>query len=78
MTSNQSRTLVGCSVLALAIGIVIGLFLWPVPAANADLAMVILGIVIGWAGNVVQFHFGTSEGSKTKTEMLGGRGGDAG
>lgn len=66
-----ARHLVGTLVMALAIGIVIGLFMIEIPPGNAEVALVVLGIAIGWAGNVVAYHYGTSEGSKTKTRMLG-------
>jgi hypothetical protein len=46
------------------------LFAFPIPPDNQDIAMVMLGIVLGWAGNVVQFHFGSSEGSKEKTALM--------
>lgn len=56
--------------MALAIGIVIGLFLKEIPGNNTEVAYLVLGVVIGWAGQVVSFHFGTSQGSKDKTKLL--------
>lgn len=70
MNPNLARNVVGLVVLALAVGVVTGLFFTPIPRGNSDIAMVVLGVVMGWAGSVVQFHFGTSEGSKSKTELL--------
>ena len=70
MNPNLARNVVGLVVLALAVCVVAGLFFFPIPDGNHDIAMVILGVVMGWTGAVVQFHFGTSEGSKTKTEMM--------
>ena len=60
------------AVILLAIGIVAALFLFEIPKGNAEVALVVLGVAIGWAGNVVQFHYGTSEGSKTKTTLMSG------
>ena len=72
MTSAHWRHVVGLTVLLLAIGIVVGLFLLEIPQGNAEVALVVLGVAIGWAGSVVQFHYGTSEGSKTKTKIMNG------
>lgn len=62
--------LVGFAVMLLAIGIVTGLFVHELPEGNREVALVILGTVIGWAGAVVNYHYGSSEGSKRKTDML--------
>ena len=70
------RHLTGFFVLLLAFGIVAGMFHWPIPEGNAEVALVVLGVAIGWAGSVVAFHFGTSEGSKSKTDLLTRRGDD--
>jgi len=43
-----------------------------IPGGNRDVAMVSLGIALGWAGAVVQFYFGSSEGSKAKTDIMAG------
>ena len=56
--------------MAVAVMIIALLFFVPLPAGNHEVALVVLGIAIGWAGNVVSFHFGTSEGSSRKTNML--------
>ena len=66
-----ARHIIGCLVMMLAVGIVAALFLVEIPAGNAEVALVVLGVAIGWAGSVVNYHYGTSEGSKTKTRMLG-------
>lgn len=61
---------VGFVVMALAIGIVAGLFLLEIPLGNRDVAMVVLGVAIGWAGSVVSYFFGSSSGSARKTDIL--------
>lgn len=65
-----ARNIVGAFVLGLAAGIVAALFMLEIPPTNERVAFTILGLVIGWAGSVVNFHFGTSEGSKTKTKLM--------
>lgn len=64
------RHLVAAAVLVLAFGIVAGLFLLEIPEGNREVALVVLGIAIGWAGSVVGFHFGTSQGSTRKSEIF--------
>lgn len=69
------RHIIGGIVMLIAVGIIGMLFVRPIPAENQDVALVLLGIALGWAGTVVQFHFGSSQGSKNKAdhiERLGG------
>jgi hypothetical protein len=56
--------------MLLAFGIIAGLFFVPIPGTNEQVAYTILGIAIGWAGSVVNYHFGTSEGSTRKTDIM--------
>jgi hypothetical protein len=56
--------------MLLAFGIIAGLFLIPIPESNGEVALVVLGVAIGWASNVVNYHFGTSEGSTRKTDIM--------
>lgn len=73
MNPNPHRVaaiVVGAVVMLIAIGIVAGLFLLEIPEGNRDAAMLILGVAIGWAGAVVQYHYGSSSGSSRKTDML--------
>lgn len=73
---NIAGTLIGAAVMLLAIAIVAGLFAVELPEGNREVALVILGTVIGWAGAVVNFHYGSSQGSKDKTAMLAEREGE--
>ena len=70
---NVPRNVTGAAVMAIAVTIIVLLFFVPLPQGNDEVALVVLGIAIGWASNVVQFHFGTSEGSKQKTDLLSER-----
>lgn len=67
---NITRNAVGGFTLLIAAGIIAALFLMEIPPGNRDVAMVALGVALGWAGAVVQFHFGSSEGSKAKTDLM--------
>ena len=61
----------------LAITIVVGFF-WvllnithiEIPASNRDLAMLIIGIIAGKFGSIVDYEWGTSKSSKDKTDAL--------
>lgn len=71
MKWNQvPRHIVGGAVLALCFAIVGALFLLELPGGNREIALVVLGLVLGWGDRVVGFHFGTSEGSSRKTDLL--------
>lgn len=71
--SEVPRHVTGAAVMALATLVIVLLFLQPLPEGNHEVALVVLGIAINWASNVVNFHFGTSEGSKTKTKLMADR-----
>lgn len=67
------RHIVGCVVMLIALLVLGAVFYVEIPAQNRDVAFLAVGIALGWAGNVVLFHFGSSEGSKSKTAMLSER-----
>jgi DNA mismatch repair protein MutH len=67
---HMSRNTVGAFALLIAAGIIAGLFLMEIPDGNRDVAMVALGVALGWATAVVHFHFGSSDGSKAKTDII--------
>lgn len=64
--SNLPRNVIGAFVLVLACVLMAGLFLVEIPDGNREVALVAFGIALGWGGAVVQFHFGSSDGSKRK------------
>ena len=64
------RNIVAALVMMLAFGIIAGLFFVPIPDSNGEVALVILGVAIGWAGSVVNYFYGTSQGSSEKTDMI--------
>lgn len=71
---NLSRNVVGAFAMIVAAGILAGLFLVAIPESNREVALVALGVALGWASSVVQFHFGSSAGSVRKTDLLHGPG----
>jgi hypothetical protein len=70
MIKELPRHIVAIIVLALAIGIVAGLFIAEIPLGNREVALVILGVAVNWASQIVSYHFGTSEGSTRKTNLM--------
>lgn len=46
------------------------LFYIQIPPDNKDTLFMVLGIVIGYGGNVVTFYFGSSNGSHKKNEII--------
>ena len=64
--SDFPRHLIGAIVMLLCAVMMGALFFIEIPPGNRDIAMVLLGIGMGWGGAVVQFHFGSSDGSKRK------------
>ena len=41
-----------------------------VPEINKDILNIVVGALIGMAGNVVNYFFGSSKGSSDKTQLL--------
>ncbi len=41
-----------------------------VPEINKDILNIVVGALIGMAGNVVNYFFGSSKGSADKTQLL--------
>lgn len=68
------RHLVGAVVMILAAMVLGAIFFFEIPEGNREVALLAIGIVFGWSGAVVTFHFGSSQGSKDKTDHLAGMG----
>lgn len=77
MNASAFRHILGGFVVSAFVGTMIALFVVPVPSGNHDLIVFMLGQLSGFAGAVVTFHYGSSQGSKDKSALLGG-GSDAG
>jgi hypothetical protein len=46
------------------------LYFVSIPAANANLIHLVIGSVVGYAGAIISFEFGSSRGSETKTAIM--------
>lgn len=70
------RHLVAIAVMGIAAALLWKLFHDAIPEENREIAMIAFGAALGWVGAIVQFHFGSSQGSKDKTDHLARRGSD--
>jgi len=57
-------------VVMMALIIIVGLFYLQVSESNKDLFNITAGIVLGGFTTVISFFFGSSQGSKDKTEAM--------
>lgn len=73
MNASAFRHALGGFVVCSFVGTMIALFIVPVPRGNHDLIVFMLGQLSGFAGAVVTFHYGSSQGSKDKSALLGGK-----
>lgn len=71
MNASAFRHILGGFVVSAFAGAMAALFLLPVPSGNHDLIVFMLGQLSGFAGAVVSFHYGSSQGSKDKSALLG-------
>lgn len=71
MTASAFRHLVGGFVLFAFVAALAALFVVPVPEGNRETIMILIGYLAGYAGAVVTFHYGSSQGSKDKSALLG-------
>ena len=60
----------GALVVCCAVGTIGMLVFNPLPEANHDVMMLAIGQMLGWAGSVVAYFYGSSKGSSDKTELL--------
>lgn len=67
MNSDQTKTYIAYTTLALSVLVIVGLFFFNVPEKNKDLLNIVIGSLIGWTGAVVSFYFGNSD-QKDKTK----------
>lgn len=68
---NAMMVVVGAVVMAMAVGLMMGLFLYPIPIDNRDMVTMSAGVILGWGGAVVSFYFGSSKSSRDKDERAG-------
>jgi drug/metabolite transporter (DMT)-like permease len=62
--------LFGAFIFGCVIALICLLFFHEIPATNRDIINIAVGAIIGYAGAVVQYFFGSSKGSSDKTDAL--------
>lgn len=72
MKTETMRNVLGGFIAGSFASSLAALYLLPIPAANKDLIVFMLGQLSGFMGAVMAFHFGTSKGSVDKTQLLAG------
>ena len=70
MTRANQRFILASFVLLAGVAFVTLLVFWTVPKANVRILDLCAGIMLGWGGMAMQFHFGTSAGSVAKSEQI--------
>lgn len=69
--SNVARVVVGLLVLLMLAALIAALVYIPIPGPNENTLVQLVGTLSTLAGLVVGYYFGSSDGSRRKTEMLG-------
>lgn len=67
---DMPRHIAGIAAIIIAAFIIVMLFYRAIPDDNREVAMVMLGVALGWATNVFSFYFGSSDGSKSKDDQI--------
>ena len=70
MTMEQNRQAIAFSVIACAILLFVLLLIVEVPQSIKDPLMIAFGVFMAKFQTVVDYFFGSSEGSKEKTKLL--------
>lgn len=71
--SDTMRFVFGLIILLILIGLIVGLFFVPIPKENESSIFQLVGTVCTLAGMIIGFCFGSSYGSKQKTDLLNQR-----
>lgn len=71
--SSRSRFFFGALAFFVSIIVIAYTLSAYVPDSKEQIALVVLGNVLGWPLIVLQFFYGSSEGSKEKTAMMATR-----
>lgn len=61
----------GIGIVMASIAIVVLLIFYPVQSENKEFVFTAIGIILGWGGAIVTFKWGSSQGSKDKTNIMG-------
>lgn len=69
-THDSTPRVLAYATVAGFFGMVYYMLNWPIPAENRDLITTVMGFVAGFVGGVMTYYFGSSAGSKAKTEAI--------
>jgi len=67
---DMLQFLTAVCVLAAFIGTVFALLFRPIPEANKDAVMLIIGMIDGAVITMVSFYYGSSKGSQKKSDVI--------
>lgn len=70
LNTNTARVIFGAVVCLMFISIVTTLIFLPIPDENRSAVDILLGSLAATMGMVYSFYFGSSDGSKNKTELM--------
>ena len=70
-TKDKLTPLLAVLIILSAFTFVGALMFISIPESNRGIVLTVLGLVIGYAGNVVTFYFGSSQGSRLKDRRKG-------
>lgn len=73
MTKDTARNVLGGFIAGSFGASLAALYIFPVPAANHDIIMFLMGQLAGFMGAVIGFNYGTTKGSAEKTRLLADR-----
>lgn len=71
MTMEQNRQAIAFAVILCALVLFVLLLVLEIPLSIKDPLMIAFGMFVTKFGTVVDYFFGSSEGSKEKTKLLG-------
>ena len=70
MTRSTQRFVLGGAIISVGVCLVAARMFLPLHPDTHQAVDTLIGLVLGWGGAVVQFYFGTSEGSVAKSEQI--------
>lgn len=72
MNRDAVRNVLGGFIAGSFVGSLAALYVFPIPVANKDLIVFMLGQLSGFMGAVIGYNFGTSKSSADKNAMIAG------
>lgn len=68
--TEKPRIILGLSLLTILAALLAALVFVPLPDANQNAILIVIGNVTALTSTLVTYYFGTSDGSKRKTDLL--------